>query len=64
VAAGETALDPVKATLPIAWSMLTDVAPDTVQLSVDDSPAEILAGLALKDSIAGTWPGIVIGLPG
>jgi hypothetical protein len=42
-----------KATLPIPWSILTVVAPVTVQLSVDDSPAEMLAGLASKELIAG-----------
>jgi hypothetical protein len=37
----------------------------TVQLSVEDSPAEIFAGLALKELITGSWlgPVIVIGPP-
>jgi hypothetical protein len=45
--------------------MLTVAAPVTVQLSVEDSPDEMLAGLALKELITGSWlgPVIVIGPP-
>ena len=66
VTLGATALGPVRATLPIPWSMLTAVAPVTVQLSVEDSPAEIFDGLALKELMTGSLPGvvIVIGPPG
>jgi hypothetical protein len=46
--------------------MLTVAAPVTVQLSVEDSPAEIFDGLALKELMTGSLPGvvIVIGPPG
>jgi hypothetical protein len=60
VALGITALLPVKATLPIPWSMLTVLAPETLQLSVEDSPAEMLSGLASKELIAGCWPEVLI----
>jgi len=53
VAPGITALLPVKATLPIPWSMLAVVAPATLQLSVEDAPAVILAGLALNELMTG-----------
>jgi hypothetical protein len=53
VALGITALLPDKATLPIPWSILTVVAPVTLQLSVEDSPAAMLGGLALKEFISG-----------
>ncbi|MCX6009511.1 MAG: hypothetical protein NTW48_05695 [Chloroflexi bacterium] len=36
--------------------MLTVVAPDTFQLSVEDSPAEMLGGLASKEFMTGSWP--------
>jgi hypothetical protein len=46
--------------------MLTAVAPETFQLSVEDPPAEMLCGLASKELIAGGWPEVlmVIGPPG
>jgi hypothetical protein len=53
VALGTTALLPAKATLPIPWSMLAVVAPATLQLRVEDSPAVILAGLALNELMTG-----------
>jgi hypothetical protein len=53
VALGATALVPVRATLPIPWSMLTDLAPEVFQFSVEDSPVEILEGLASKELITG-----------
>jgi hypothetical protein len=59
VAAGATALVPVKATLPIPWSILTMVAPETLQLRFDVSPTEILDGEALKETIDGCWPGVL-----
>ena len=49
VATGVTTLVPVKATLPTPWSMLTEVAPVTLQLSVEDSPAAMDGGLALNE---------------
>jgi hypothetical protein len=66
VALGITALLPVKATLPIPWSILTVVAPDTFQVSVEDPPAEMLGGLASKEFMTGGWPEVVtvIGPPG
>jgi hypothetical protein len=56
VAAGITTLLPAKATLPIPWSMLIVVAPVTLQLSVEDAPAEILAGLAPNELMTGCVP--------
>jgi hypothetical protein len=56
VVPGITALLPVNATLPIPWSMLIFVAPVTLQLSVEDAPAEILAGLAPKELMTGCAP--------
>jgi len=60
VVVGETALDPVKATLPMPWSIVTVVALVTVQLRVDVCPPEMLAGLALNDWTTGCRPGSVI----
>jgi hypothetical protein len=45
------------------WSILTEVAPVTVQSSSEDSPDEILDGLALKELITG-WLLRLIGAPG
>jgi len=53
VAPGITALLPLKATLPIPWSILIFVAPVTLQLSVEDSPVTMLAGLALNELMTG-----------
>jgi hypothetical protein len=53
VTAGVTTLLPVKATLPTPWSIVTDVAPVTVQVSWVVSPGEIDDGLASKLFIAG-----------
>jgi hypothetical protein len=36
--------------------MLQAVAPETFQLSVEDSPGVMLGGLALKELITGAWP--------
>jgi hypothetical protein len=49
---GITTLLPVRATLPIPWSILTVVAPETLQLSIDDSPAVMVGGLAPKELTA------------
>ena len=56
VAAGATALEPVVPTLPIAWSMLTVVAPETFQLSVEVWPETMLPGFASKEFITGSCP--------
>jgi hypothetical protein len=53
VFSGVTILDPVKATLPIPWSMLTAVAPETFHVSVEEAPAEMPGGLASKELITG-----------
>ncbi len=53
VAAGETLLLPVAATVPTPPLMDTEVAPLTVQLSVELPPALILAGLAVKELMTG-----------
>ena len=55
VAEGITTLLPVKATLPIPWSILTVLAPETDQLSVEDSPAAMFGGLAPNEFIAANW---------
>ena len=48
VAAGLTACVPLLPTLPIPWSMLTEAAPLTAQLSVELLPDEMLVGDAVK----------------
>jgi len=53
VVVGDTALVPDRATLPMPWSILTEVAPVTVQSSSADCPDEIFDGLALKELITG-----------
>jgi hypothetical protein len=53
VALGITALLPLKATLPIPWSILTLVAPDTSHVSVEDSPTAIVGGSASNDFMTG-----------
>jgi hypothetical protein len=53
---GTTALVPLTATFPIPLSRLTLVAPVTLQLRVEASPEEILAGLAPKEFITGICP--------
>jgi hypothetical protein len=65
VAAGFTALVPVRATLPIPWSIVIVVAPETFQLRFELPPAEMLDGSALKERIEGCAPGtpMVIGPP-
>jgi len=51
VVGGITILLPDRATLPIPWSILTVDAPVTVQLRVEDSPAEMVGGLAPNELI-------------
>jgi hypothetical protein len=48
VAVGDTLFVPLGATAPIPWSIVTVLAPVTVQLNVVDWPAEILAGFTSK----------------
>jgi hypothetical protein len=60
---GITTLLPLSATLPMPWSILTVVAPETLQLSVDDSPAEIVGGLAPNEFIAADWLVVVRFIP-
>ena len=48
VAVGDTLFVPLGATEPMPWSMVTVLAPVTVQLKVVDWPAEILAGFTSK----------------
>ena len=56
MAEGETARLPLMATLPIPWSMVTVVAPVTLQFSVATSPGDRLVGLALNELIVGEPP--------
>jgi hypothetical protein len=44
------------ATLPMPWSMVTDVAPVTLQFKLATSPAEMLEGLAPNELIVGDPP--------
>lgn len=46
VAVGLTTFDPLAATVPMPWSMLTLVAFEAVQVMVVDAPAVMLAGCA------------------
>jgi hypothetical protein len=48
------------------WSILIVVAPETLQLRSADPPGEMLDGWALKETIEGCWPEVVIiiGPPG
>ena len=56
VAGGLTAvLDPV--TVPIPWSIDTDVAPVTLHARVDEPPGAMLEGVALNDAITGAAGG-------
>jgi hypothetical protein len=60
VVVGFTAVAPVKATLPIALSMVTLVASVTLQLKVELSPAVIVDGLAEKELIMGAVGGVPV----
>jgi len=64
VEVGITARLPVKATFPIPWSILTILAPETLQLSVEDWPAEIVSGFAVNESITASDEIAGIGMPG
>jgi len=61
VTEGITACDPVSATVPIPWSMLTDVAFALLQLNVAESPAVIVPGCAWMLT-AGIFPTITVTL--
>ena len=56
LADGATALEPLIATLPIPLSMVTLVAPVTLQFSVELPPGEMEAGLAPNALITGCCP--------
>jgi hypothetical protein len=58
VADGLTDLELEATTAPTPWSMLTEVAPDVVQLRVDDWPGWIDVGLAV--SVAVGRPGVTV----
>ena len=53
VASGETKVVPEEAKVPTPGSIVTDVAFDTFQLKVDELPAVILGGLAVKELTTG-----------
>jgi len=53
VDAGETVVLPESPTLPIPPLIVTDVAPDTLQLNVDDPPGDMVPGFAAKESMLG-----------
>jgi len=57
VADGETIVLPEEGRLPSPWSMDTDVASNTLQPRVDEPPAEMVGGAALKKSTTGTPDG-------
>jgi hypothetical protein len=58
VAPGKTMLLPEEPTTPTPWSIVTDVAFDTLQLNVLEPPRLILDGLAMKELITGKLPGV------
>jgi len=60
VVAGDTDLVPVFDTVPIAWSMDTDVAPLTVHDSVELLSEAIEVGLAVKLLITGGPEGLTV----
>ena len=53
VAPGDTTLVPVKATLPIPWSILAVAAPELLHLSVEKLPDAMFPGLAVKEFMTG-----------
>jgi hypothetical protein len=53
VAVGETVALPAGIALPIPWSMLTSVAPDTLHSIVAVLPGVMFEGLALNESMVG-----------
>jgi hypothetical protein len=58
VAPGKTIVLPEEPTVPTPWSIVTDVAFDTLQLKVVELPRLILDGLAMKELITGKLPGV------
>jgi hypothetical protein len=50
---GDTGADPLAATLPIPGWIFTELTLDTLQLSVDEPPDEMLLGLAPNELITG-----------
>ena len=50
---GDTPTLPTVATLPISWSILTVLAPETSQLSVVAPPEAMIPGLVAKEFITG-----------
>jgi len=61
VTSGDTACDPVSVTVPIPWSMLTEVAFAELQLKVAESPAVMDVGCAVMLT-AGTFPTVTVTL--
>jgi hypothetical protein len=57
VVAGETNVVPEEAKVPTPWSIVADVAFDTFQLKVANSPTTILGGLAVKELTNGRLAG-------
>ena len=57
---GDTSCPQVEAGAPIPWSMEMEVAPWMLQLRVDNPPAEMLLGLAVKEFITGGEPSVVV----
>jgi len=53
VVVGDTVQVPDRATLPISGSIVTAVAPETLQLNVELSPGRMLVGSAVKELITG-----------
>ena len=59
---GEIGAFPTKPTLPIPWSIVTEVALDTLQLSVAVLPLVIAGGLALNEIMLGKLAGLGVGV--
>lgn len=53
---GDIDIVPFKPMFPIPWFMLTVVAPEIFQLSVEEAPWVILGGLAVKEPMIGAEP--------
>jgi hypothetical protein len=62
VAVGVTVLLLVAVTVPMPWSIETEVAPVTFHCRVEDWPVVIVIGLAVKLVIAGTpaWARVIV----
>jgi len=50
---GETEVLPVDSTVPMPWSILTILAFETLQMSVEKDPEVILFGSAIKELMTG-----------